>query len=310
MADYSKLTDPEIKELVSPYDLGVINRIYAMEGGQANSSFKIETPEGVYILSVCDEKDENEIECLTQTLLHLEDKGFPTSRLVTTRDNERFVRFNEKPAYVKKYMAGRVINELTPLMLEQVGNSLARLHKVPPPGILPDEFPYGIQAFSQVFDVDHEFADWIKDRTDYLNGTVDLSMERCFIHGDLFWDNLLFRDDQLQAVLDFEEACRYFKLYDMGVCVVGCCTTDGLIDLEKAACLIRGYGKVTALSPDEQQQLKVFIEYAAVAGAFWRFRQYNIRNPNEKMAGSYKELSRLADQIHEMDDHVFSRFFS
>ena len=49
------------------------------------------------------------------------------------------------------------------------------------------------------------------------------------------------------------------------------------------------------------------MEYAAVAGAFWRFRQYNIRYPDKEKAGNYKELSGLADQMHEMSDAAYRK---
>lgn len=51
MADYTKLIDHEIKALAASYDLGDLDSITPMEGGQANSSFKINTDRGYFILS-------------------------------------------------------------------------------------------------------------------------------------------------------------------------------------------------------------------------------------------------------------------
>ena len=72
MADYTKLTAKIVKKLISGYDLGKFESMSPLDGGQANSSMKITTRKGIFTLSVCDEKNQDEIQCLTQVLAYLE----------------------------------------------------------------------------------------------------------------------------------------------------------------------------------------------------------------------------------------------
>lgn len=44
--------------------------------------------------------------------------------------------------------------------------------------------------------------------------------------------------------------------------------------------------------------MKTFIVYAAVATAFWRFRQFNILFPSVELADSYIEMKNIADQVY------------
>ncbi len=102
-------------------------------------------------------------------------------------------------------------------------------------------------------------------------------------------------------MLDFEEACQYFLLYDLGMAAVGCCAANGEFNTEAVNSLVRGYQSRHPLTDSEKNQFIPFLVYAATASAFWRFRQYNIHHPNPSCADSYKELVSLADNPPTID---------
>ena len=302
MAKYSKLTDKELDLLLEQYDLGLVSQVSPIEGGQANSSLKVSTVKGDFTLSICDEKNGEEIQNLTAILENLEEQKFPTTRLVKTKAGGRFVFHNSKPVYIKKFLQGNTVEELTPHMIRQVGSSMAHLHSLEPPLSLRTSFPYGIEAFEDLLgeSINHQYLDWLKEKKSYLELAIDPDMPKGFIHGDIFWDNLLFEDSSLVAVLDFEEACHFYKLFDIGMASVGCCATNGRFNLSLIKELLASYAAISPFTASEKSQLNIFVEYGAVATSFWRFRQYNVKHPTPEKADSYKELSALADQIHTL----------
>jgi len=300
MAEYTRLSKDDLEKLLKHYDLGRLENACPLTGGQANSSFKLTTEKGQFTLSVCDEKTSEEIGTLTRVLACLEAHDFPATRLYPPRAGIKtaFVEFRGKPVYVKEFLDGKVCSELTPFMLQQVGEAMAGLHKIPAPRDLAQAFPYGLKQFDQVLGsgISHPFKPWLKDKKDLLESSLDLTMARGFIHGDIFWDNLLFDGENLAAVLDFEEACQYFLLYDLGMACVGCCTGANGFDPNKIRALITGYQTRRPLSDAEKKQFAAFLVYAATGAAFWRFRQYNLRYPDPDKADNYRELALLADQ--------------
>ncbi len=313
MALYTRLTDSRIKEILSDYNLGEMVSISPLEGGQANSSFRIDTHKERFILSVCDEKNSREIDTLTRVLEYLNSKDFPTSPLIRTMSGHRFLTHDKKPVYVKKFIPGRVIQNLKPDMVFDVGKAMAVLHRLQKIPGLPDRFPYGLDAFDRVLvqDLGHPFIKWLKKQKDYLIMAMDPSMKKRFIHGDIFWDNLVFSNDGgLRAILDFEEACNYYTLFDLGMCAVGCCSHHGEFDLSMVARLLKGYTQEIDLCEKEKSQFKVFLVYAATAAAFWRFRQYNLVFPDPEKQDFYQELSCLADQARDMREDRFLRIFN
>jgi homoserine kinase type II len=302
MAFYTILTKEDITDILTQFDLGALKQFAPMDGGQANSSYKATTTSGKYIICVCDEKGLDDIENLAMLLVYLKEKAYPTSRLIQAINGDYIVIYRGKPVYIKSYIDGCVEKVLTRNMLRQMGETLYQLHRIEAPEWLSGHFPYGMTAFDPLIatDMDHPFLTWLTNKKKHFDSHLDKDMKRGLIHGDLFWDNLLFSGGTLTAVLDFEEACCYYLLFDIGMCVIGCCTDGKTIDFGKAAALIEGYQKDRPLSASEQMQLKIFIEYAGTAGSFWRFQQYHIRQPNVALKESYRELKGYADQIHDM----------
>lgn len=298
MAEYTRLCTREIHDILNHYTLGTLDSAVPLDGGQANSSYLLTTAQGRFTLCVCDEKNMAELGVLTRVLSCLEDEEFPCPRLVLTAAGEPFLQHRDKPVYVKEFWEGEVVHHLSPGMLDQVGGAMARLHALPCPQDLPRAFPYGMASFEPVLSktLSHPFQSWLKEKIDWLSSHLDLTMARGFIHGDIFWDNLLFDGDRLAAVLDFEEASHYYLLYDLGMAAVGCCSADGRMSWEKVGQLIQGYERRRPLNRRERAQFIPFLVYAATAGAFWRFRQYNLRHPDSDLADHYKSLAALADE--------------
>ncbi|OVE79899.1 hypothetical protein BVY01_01295, partial [bacterium I07] len=211
---------------------------------------------------------------------------------------------------LKRYFQGEVCPELDFRMLNQLGAMLARLHQIPSPEYLPKTFPYGLDYFETLPSSFSgcAFAKWLINKQDYLINTIDSRLPRGLVHGDVFYDNVLFSTNhQLMAVIDFEEACQYYKVFDLGMCIVGTCANRGEISLSKAKAFIDGYQSIKSLQESEKAALQVFAEYGAVATSFWRFRQHHVLKPDKNKANRYHEMKALADSIHLISGDEFRK---
>ena len=130
------------------------------------------------------------------------------------------------------------------------------------------------------------------------------------IHGDVFFDNVIVKGDQLMAIIEFEEACHYYRGFDLGMVIVGACRDSQGICFERAGRFIRGYQKMATLESIEREALKAFAVYAAVATSFWRFRQYHLRRPEPRLYEKHVEMQILADTISKYPESRFTELFA
>lgn len=90
--------------------------------------------------------------------------------------------------------------------------------------------------------------------------------------------------------MDFEEAWFYYRLFDIGMMVVGTCCKKGVVNLYKVASLLKGHQQEKKLLEIEIESLQAFTADAATTTPFWRHQNFNHVNVDVKM-------KKLADTI-------------
>lgn len=308
MARYSILHQKDIQEITSYYDL-TVSHFEAIDGGQGNSSYLLTSNRGDYVLTVFDGKEWADVIMLGQLLNNLEKNEFNTTRIIPRLDGENVTKYQKKPVMIKPYIEGQVIENLNEEMLEQSGEEIAKLHQIPPPDYLPLTQSYGRQVFSNVIGkgIDPDYESWLANRQKYLENHFPNELPRGLIHGDLYYDNLLFDKNKLQAIIDFEEACNYYLIFDIGMGIVGQCTDGKTVSLDKARALVTGYQKVRKLAEAERKALQVFVEYAAIATSYWFFWNYHIFLPTPDMQKEHCKLMEIADAVNAIPKADFHK---
>ncbi len=312
MAFYARLDRTAVEGLARRFGIGDITSCSVMDGGHENTSYCIVTNSARYVLTRWDQKSLKNVTDLANLLIYLFDHGFRTSRVVVPAKEPVVVLHDEKPVMLKRYIEGDVTDDLAGNILVQLGAEMARLHAIPAPSYLPQAFPYGRGHFPDVTNssLDHAYIDWLSDKQCYLQKRIPQHLPTALIHGDVFFDNMIVQGDQLKAIIDFEEACHYYRNFDLGMVIVGACRDRQGISFEKARRFIRAYQKETTLQSTEQESLKAFAVYAATATSFWRFRQYHLRRPEPRLHDRHVEMQKLADTISGYPDSRFTELFA
>ena len=312
MALYDRLDTRAVEGLAHRFGIGDVITFSIMDGGLENTSYSVETSSGRYVLTLWDQKSLQHATNLATLLMYLTDRGIRTSRVVVPPSGPKVVLHDKKPVMLKCYVDGDVSANLTGNLLAQLGEEMARLHEIPAPSYLPQSFPYGRSYFAEVTDSNlrHAYIDWLSEKTRYLHKSIPQHLPMALIHGDVFFDNVIVKGDQLMAIIDFEEACHYYRGFDLGMVIVGACRDSQGICFERAGRFIRGYQKKATLESIEREALKGFAVYAAVATSFWRFRQYHLRRPEPRLYEKHVEMQILADTISKYPESRFTELFA
>ena len=308
MANYTILQNKDIQEIISFYGL-TINSFRAIEGGAGNSSYLLQSNQGDYILTVFDGKEWADVIILGKLLNYLDENEFITTKLLTRLDGAFVTKFQNTPVMIKPNMRGEVYKKLTKKMVRRSGQELARLHKIPPPDYLPLSYSYSWKIFSKVIGmgIDLDYESWIANKQRYIKKHLLKNLPRGLIHGDLFYDNVLFTGNELQAIIDFEEACNYFLGFDIGMGIVGQCLDGKTISLERAKEFVSGYQRVRKLGKTGREKLQLFVEYAAIATSYWRFWNYHIHIPTPDKQKEHRKMMQIADNVRAIPEADFQK---
>lgn len=311
MAKYTRLHPKDIHILAGKYELAVSDHS-EIEGGAANSSFLLSTNQEKYVMTIVDNKPTEHVFHHAKLLEHLAKYDFPTCRVITAKSGKKVTIFKDKAIMVKKFIPGTTIRNISKVGLEALGINLARLHKIPPPDFLPQEHSYGVNHFPSAVGVnwDTKFEDELLQFAEKLKRRTPDDLPRGLIHSDVFWDNILFHENEFQALIDFEDACHYYKVYDLASALFGSCTVMGRLSLDNASQIIQGYEKVRILQENERKALQLFTVYAAVAISFWRYMNYNVHNPLKDKRNHHQTSLNSAEDILAIPEGRFNQIFA
>jgi len=278
-----------------------IDEIIRFGHTSGNENYKLCTDEGMFVLSVIEEQHVDEVRVMAELLKWLEQYNYFTSTLKRRLDGENTVLLSGKPAFVRTFLTGETKRVLSTPHVFQIGQALAALHRLPVPSFVPST-PYYEQAKFATATMSHLDADyerWLSAQETQYAQRERKHLRQCLIHADVFWDNVLFDGEQLIALIDFELACRYDRIFDLGMALVGTCIVNNQVQWSLATQLLRGYETVATLLPEEKQLLLAVSSYAAALTSKWRYWRYRCHGKNHPLAHSYQQMVELAKQLDE-----------
>lgn len=310
MAQYTVLNDGSLQSILAHYGIEKVVSYKILSGGSENTNYFVKTTDSAFVVTICEQKSLEEVESLALLLEYLDFNNFSTSRLIKTSTGALTIIWNEKPVMVKEFIEGELNEYLSEDLLEYLGSELAKLHQIKAPDYLPKQVNFGLERFNLVktYAPDSPFYPWLKKTQEYIESHISKDLPKALIHSDIFYNNIIVDVSKKYAtIMDFEEACYYYRLFDIGMMIVGTCTEEGAINLKKAAYLLKGYQYETQLLPIEVDALQAFVTYGATATAFWRHQNFNYINVDETMTEHYVAMKNLADLIMSIPTDEFRK---
>lgn len=308
MAQYSSLSRHEIETILAKFAINNINSFKVLSGGSENTNYLIDAENGKYVLTICEQKTEEKARELAHLLEHLEKHHFETSKIIRSTNNEPLILWKGRPILIKRFVEGKNLKYLPHHLTESIGRELGKLHKIEAPKYLPEKVNYGKEQFVNVekYAANSLFDIWLKEKLEYVSPYFTLSLPKSFIHCDVFYDNVIISEDEDSVVImDFEESAYYYRVFDIGMMIIGICGEEKIVNMEKVRHLLKGYHQENKLSDLELNALHAFTVYAGAAMTFWRHINFNYTKPDPKLSNHYLGLKVLTDYVDEQPSDCF-----
>ncbi len=310
MASYTQITPEEAEEILSLYGKNSVNQLTPLSLGISNSNYRVDLKSETVLLKISNDKNQLQLADEQQILFYLHQRGYPFSLKPISLMNGSLV-----------YTYGKYFGVLYPFVpgippgpsdftCREVGAALARLHSlshdpVEMQKLRPHEaVGYGPKeirdyVFSSACPEDYReaFNFFFPDK---LEQFLSVNFEKGIIHGDLYYDNTLFDNNQLSTVLDFEQAGIGEYILDLGISLSGTCLEKGRIISPLVKSYLAGYESIRPLSAEEKKHLDDSIILGLMSISLWRIKRFKERNLNPMMENSYRDLIVRARDYHLM----------
>jgi Ser/Thr protein kinase RdoA (MazF antagonist) len=291
---YDRIAAHELAVVLSHYDLGIINEIKLLKRGSRRApKLRIRSTNGHFMLKrrAPGRDDPYRVAFAHDLQLHLEQRGYPVPRLVGTRtDNNSMLQLDNAIYEMFTYINGSRFNR-SAVGAELSGRALGSLHRILSNHASDFEAPrssyHGIADVQARFSIARTTIAQRNTRVDlhalditsqYLSQAYRGAAQRvvelgyahwapCILHGDWHPGNLLYRDQSVVAVLDFDSARIETRMADVANGALQFAIRMGSpddvrdwpddLDIERIRRFVAGYQAACGqrLGPDERAAL-------------------------------------------------------
>ena len=298
----------EIEDILANVSIKDISSFKVLSGGSENTNYLINAKNDKYVLTICEQKSDKKARELAHLLEHLEKHDFESSKIIRNTNNEPVTFWKGRPIIIKKFIEGKNLKDLPHHLIELIGRELGKLHKIEVPEYLPKQVGFGKEQFVNVekYAANSLFAIWLKKKLKYVSPYFSSNLPKAFIHSDVFWDNVIISEDESSiTIMDFEDSAYYYRVFDIGMMIIGICGEGKTVNFEKARYILKGYRQEIQLLDIELNALQAFTVYAGAAMTFWRHLNFNYTKPYSKLSNHYLGLKVLTDFVKEQAADCF-----
>ncbi len=274
MAVYTDITEDDLKDFLTQYDVGGLTSYKGIAEGVENSNFLLHTTRDPLILTLYEKRVErSDLPFFLGLMHHLAARGLSCPLPLPRRDGNLLGELSGRPAALISFLEGMWLRKPEARHCREVGRALAELHLAGGGFELRRPNALSLEGWKTLWqksakradEVEVGLQDEITAELSFLENHWPRDLPAGVIHADLFQDNVFFLGDGLSGLIDFYFACNDMLAYDVAICLnAWCFEKDGSYNITKGRALLEGYNACRPLSVLERQALPVLCRGSAL----------------------------------------------
>jgi|TARA_B110000438_G_scaffold296673_1_gene341736 homoserine kinase type II len=322
MAVYTKLSEEELKNFFSKYNLGKLLNYKEIKEGIENTNYFVQMEKGKFILTLYEKRvEEKDLPFFISLMRNLFDRNFLSPEPIINKNGNYITEVLNKKAAVVSFLNGQAKKILSPANCYDVGINSAKLHLITKDLTGKRINKLSVDSWRKIYNkvkkdcskIHPNLTKIIEKNLDKVEKNWPKNIPSGIIHADLFPDNIFFENDQLSGIIDYYFACHDFYAFEIAVCLNALCfegKNENLsFNITKAKKFIDGYSSIRKLTEEEKESLKILCQGAALR--FLLTRVFDYLNLTEgaivKIKDPIEYLKRL--EFHDSTKNYQDYFF-
>ena len=302
MAVYTKINKEDISVINNKFDIEKIISFQGIKKGIENTNYLLKSKNNKFILTIFEKRVSNkEIPFFMKLMDKLNDSKINCPKPLKNNNGSYLIKLKNKTACIVSFLQGKDKNKLSLKNCFEVGKITAQMHCITKNIKISRKNSMGIKNLDPLLksikfksNKFNNLEKFLKDNLKYIKKNWPNKLPNGIIHGDLFIDNIFFKNNKLSGVIDFYFAANDYFMYELAICINALCfdkkRSKFKIDKLKIKSLIRGYESIKKISIKEKKSLNILCRGAAMRYLLTRLYDYsntpktaliNIKDPNE-----------------------------
>ena len=302
MAVYTKISKKDISLINKKFDIENFESFKGIKQGIENTNYLLKSKKKKFILTIFEKRVlKKEIPFFMKLMDKLNKLNINCPKPIKNRDGNYLINIKGKTACIVTFLYGKDKKKLNTKNCFEIGKVIGHMHlsvkniklyrrnsmSIKNLNPLLKEIELKSKKFSNI-------KKFLTNNLDDIQKKWPKKLPSGIIHGDLFIDNIFFKNDRFSGIIDFYFAANDYFMYEIAICINALCfdkyKSKFTINKFKVKNLIKGYESIKKISLKEKNSLNILCRGAAMRYLLTRLYDYsntpksaliNIKDPQE-----------------------------
>ena len=286
MAVYTKISKKEISYINKKFEVNRIIKFNGIKQGIENTNYLLKSRNNKFILTIFEKRvSQKEIPFFMKLMDQLNNLKINCPKPLKNKSGNYQIRIKNKMASIVSFLDGKDKKKLNLKNCFDVGKMVAQIHLSSKKIRLYRKNSMGIKnlnpLFSSIKFKSKKFTNiekFLKINFKDIKMKWPKKLPSGIIHGDLFIDNIFFKNNKLSGIIDFYFAANDYFMYEIAICINALCfdkvNSKFKINKKKIRNLIKGYESIKKISIKEKKSLNILCRGAAMRYFLTRLYDY------------------------------------
>jgi homoserine kinase type II len=314
LAYYTKINKSEFKKYLENYSLGNLYYFKGIDEGIENTNYFFRTKSKKSVLTIYENKiteriKEKNLIFFIDLVNFLRKEKFPCPKILYNNNNKQLNSYKNKQFTIIDFVNGKIAKKINFQHCYKLGRTLATLHIKSLKFKKKRKNDFSLKEWDKLIKKKIKLSKnesfFLKKEIKYIKKNWPTKLPSGIIHGDLFPDNVFFKDSKIIGIIDLSNACNDFFCYDLSICINSWCYENKL-NIDKMKNLVKGYNSVRKLKTQEISYLNIFLRASSLR--FYLSRLMD--SQNKKIPKKYKKNPKeYLDKLKFFQSNNLTNYF-
>lgn len=309
MAVKTNFLKNEFIDILSDYNLGKYVNSKPFTSGAVQTNFLLRTKTGKYVFRYYENRSKGSVLFESSLIKYLKDNKYPCPAPLANRNGEFVGIYNKKPFIIFEFIEGKHLEAPTESQKKQLIEKVAKLQNLTKnyePQYKEYRWNYDLKLCKELVrkearkintDNAKEKLMWFEEELTKID--LPDSLPKGICHCDFHFSNILFKDGNFNALIDFDDANYTYLTFDL-VSLTNPFVSgfewdtwpkfgkeDNVFNFEEAKKVVQEYIKYRPLSNNEKEYLFDVLKLSIMLDCIWRFERGDAKDFFEKRKNEY-----------------------
>lgn len=304
MAVKTNFAREDFIEILSHYDLGELQDFQPIIKGAVQTTFSLETTGGKFVFRYYESRSFGSVLFESELIQFLNEHRYPCPAIFRSRQGEFVRTYRDKPYILFAFVEGEHIEQPSAHQKSQLIEKVAELQNLTKNFVPPHtqhRWNYSpalcgelAQQAAEKINTPNARAKqaWFEDELTRID--LPDSLPKGICHCDFHFSNILFKDGEFRALIDFDDANYTYLTYDLVTLMNPFIPVfewdtwssfrkdDPIFDLTEASQIVAEYMKHRELSKEEQTHLFDVFKLSILFDCIWYFERGDVNDFYER----------------------------